>query len=199
MLRSQLVATSSRPCRNHSPSQASENTVADTLRQAVGRHQRGQLGEAETLYRLALDSDPDNFDALHLCGVLKYQSGEHANALKLIARALKTNTRSAAAHSHYGMVLAMLGRIEDALNSYDRAIALKPDFAEALNNRGNALRALKRSHDALASFDRALPCGLTTRRRSTIAEIPWSSWAGPRMRWKVTTVPWHTARNMWTP
>jgi tetratricopeptide (TPR) repeat protein len=114
------------------------------------------LGEAETLYRRTLDSEPDNFDALHLYGVLKHQRGNHVDALNFIARALKTNARSAAAHSHYGAVLAILGRTEDALKSYDRAIALKPDFAEALNNRGNALRALNRPREALTSFDRAV-------------------------------------------
>ncbi|HTM74485.1 MAG TPA: tetratricopeptide repeat protein [Pseudolabrys sp.] len=114
------------------------------------------MGEAETLYRCTLDSDPENFDALHLYGVLKHQCGKHADALTFIARALKTNARSAAAHSHYGAVLAMLGRTEDALKSYDRAVALKPDFAEALNNRGNALRTLKRPQEALTSFERAV-------------------------------------------
>src|ERR1051326_6794505 len=89
---------------------------AEALRQAVLCHQRGQLGEAEALYRCTLDADPDNFDALHLYGVLKHQRGDHADALAFIARALKTNARSAAAHSHYGAVLAMLGRTAEALD-----------------------------------------------------------------------------------
>ena len=69
-------------------------SAAEALRQAVLCHQRGQLGEAETLYRCTLDSDPDNFDALHLYGVLKHQRGNHADALNFIERALKTNARS---------------------------------------------------------------------------------------------------------
>ena len=99
---------------------------------------------------------PHNFDALHLCGVLMHQRGDAAEALKLIARALKTNARSAAAHSNYGTVLAAVERHDEALKSYERAIALKPDYAEALNNRGNALRALQRTQDALKSFERAI-------------------------------------------
>lgn len=93
---------------------------------------------------------------MHLCGVLLHQRGQPAEALKLIARALKTNARSAAAHSNYGIVLAALDRHEEALRSYERAVALKPDYAEALNSRGNTLRALKRNEDALASFERAI-------------------------------------------
>ena len=130
--------------------------VADTLRRAVDCHQRGQLNEAEALYRQVLAVQADNFDALHLCGVLMHQRNQPAEALKLIARALKTNARSAAAHSNYGTVLAVLERHEEALESYERAIKLKPDYAEALNNRGNTLRALKRADDALLSFERAI-------------------------------------------
>jgi tetratricopeptide (TPR) repeat protein len=130
--------------------------LADTLRQAVEHHQRGQLYEAEALYRQVLAVQTGNFDALHLCGVLMHQRGQPAEALKLIASALKTNARSAAAHSNYGIVLAVLERHEDALKSYERAVKLKPDYAEALNNRGNTLRALKRTQDALLSFERAI-------------------------------------------
>jgi tetratricopeptide (TPR) repeat protein len=130
--------------------------LVDMLRRATVHHQRGQLHEAEALYRQVLAIQPNNFDALHLCGVLVHQRGDAAEALKLIARALKTNARSAAAHSNYGTILAAVERHDEALKSYDRAIALKPDYAEALNNRGNTLRALKRARDAVESFERAV-------------------------------------------
>jgi len=129
---------------------------ADMLRRATAHHQRGQLSEAEALYREVLAEQPENFNALHLCGVLLHQRGQSAEALKLIACALKTNDRSPAAHSNYGIVLAVLERHEEALKSYDRAIDLKSDYAEAHNNRGNALRALRRTHDALSSFEQAI-------------------------------------------
>lgn len=135
---------------------SAKSNVADVLRRAVEQHQRGQLNEAEALYRQVLAAQPGNFDALHLCGVLMHQRGEPAEALKLIARALKTNARSAAGHSNYGTVLAALERHDEALESYDRAIKLKPDYAGAHNNRGNTLRALKRPGDALASFEKAI-------------------------------------------
>ena len=130
--------------------------LVDVLRRATAHHQGGQLHEAEALYRQVLAIAPNNFDALHLCGVLLHQRGEAAEALTLIARALKTNARSAAAHSNYGTVLAAVERHDEALKSYDQAIKLKPDYAGALNNRGNTLRTLKRSQDAIESFDRAV-------------------------------------------
>ncbi len=130
--------------------------LVEMLRRAAAHHQRGQLHEAEALYRQVLAIQPNNFDGLHLCGVLVHQRGDAAEALKLIARALKTNARSAAAHSNYGTILAAVERHDEALKSYDRAIALKPDYAGALNNRGNSLRALKRTQQAVESFERAV-------------------------------------------
>lgn len=126
------------------------------LRRAVALHREGRLRDAEPLYRQVLSRQPDNFDALHLCGVLQHQLGQPAEALKLIARALRVNARSAPAYSNQGSVLAALGQACEALDSYERALALKPDYPEALNNRGNALRALRRHQEALDSFGRAL-------------------------------------------
>lgn len=130
--------------------------VTDTLRRATSHHQRGQLGEAEQLYRETLTRQPKNFDALHLLGVLMHQRGLSTEALALIRRALKTNERSAAALSNQAIVLAALERPDDALVSYDRAISLKPDFAEALNSRGNLLVKLGRTADALSSYEQAI-------------------------------------------
>jgi tetratricopeptide (TPR) repeat protein len=130
--------------------------IGETLRKASALHRLGRLDEAEEFYREALNSQPDNFDALHLCGVLMHQRGNHVEALRLIERALRANGRSAQAYSNYGIVLATFEKHEDAVDNYDRALALKPDFAEALNNRGNSLRALKRPHEAVLSFEQAI-------------------------------------------
>ncbi|MEJ2626614.1 MAG: tetratricopeptide repeat protein [Pseudolabrys sp.] len=126
------------------------------LQRAAAMHQGGRLREAEKLYREVLAAQPDNFDALHLYGVLMHQRGQPVEALKLIGQALKANARAAAAHSNYGMILAALDRAAEAVESYDRAIALQPDFAGAINNRGNALRKLGRNEEAVESFERAL-------------------------------------------
>jgi tetratricopeptide (TPR) repeat protein len=130
--------------------------VTDTLRRATAHHQRGQLDDAEALYRQALSRQPKNFDALHLLGVLMHQRGKSDEALELIGEALKTNAKSATALSNRAAVLTGLGKNEEALTSYDQAIALKPDYAEAFNNRGNLLVKLGRTADALKSYEQTL-------------------------------------------
>jgi tetratricopeptide (TPR) repeat protein len=133
-----------------------QQDLADMLRRALALHQRGQLPEAEALYGAVLGVQPDNFDALHLYGVLQHQRGQHTQALTLIAKALRTNARSAAAHSNYASVLAALYRAEEAIASYAKAIALQPDFINAIVAQGNTLYALGRFAEALVSYERAL-------------------------------------------
>ncbi len=130
--------------------------IGTKLQQAVAFHSRGQLAQAEPLYREILARAPDHFDALHLLGVLEGQRKNAARAAELIGRALGIEPNNADAHSNLGNALQDLQRPAEALVAYDRALALKPDYPEALYGRGNALRDLKRPEEALAAYDRAL-------------------------------------------
>jgi tetratricopeptide (TPR) repeat protein len=62
--------------------------VAEALAWAKRAHQAGQRQEAEAVYRQVLQAEPSNADALHLLGVLAYQTGQHQLALDYIERAL---------------------------------------------------------------------------------------------------------------
>ena len=129
---------------------------SQALQQAVDLHRRGRLAGAEEAYLRLLREQPDNFDALHFLGVLRYQQRRLDEALSLIATALRQNPSFPPALLNHGLVLDALGRPEEALASYDRALALQPRYAEALYNRGVVLRRLARLRDALAAFAQAL-------------------------------------------
>ena len=123
--------------------------------QAMALHQRGQLAEAEGLYRRLLAMNPRAFPPLHMLGVLLAQQGRLPEALELIGQALAIKPGDASALVNYGNVLNLSGRLEDAVASYDRALKLAPD-AGTLVNRGNALQGLNHKQEAMASYDRAL-------------------------------------------
>jgi tetratricopeptide (TPR) repeat protein len=130
--------------------------LAKLLRQAFWAHQEGDLAVAERLYAEVLRYCPDEFDALHMLGLLRYQRGHLTDALRLIAAALERNGEWADAWSNLGLVLDAQGRAADAMACYDKALALRPDHADVLNNRGIALNQLGRPAQALASFDAAI-------------------------------------------
>jgi tetratricopeptide (TPR) repeat protein len=126
------------------------------LQEAVALHQQGQLGPAEKGYSRILKSYPDQFDALHLLGLLKLQSGKAGEAQRLIVSALKVNPNSPDALANLGLVLMALKRPADALASFDKALAIDHDHFEALANRGNVLLDLDRAEEALVCFVRVL-------------------------------------------
>ena len=130
--------------------------LAEALQFAYAAHQAGNLAEAERAYRLVLRTEPDQFDALHLLGVLEAQRGNNTEANRLLDRALNVDPRSADALNNRANVLRDLKRHDEALASVNRALDVRQEFPEALNNRGNVLHDLRRHAEALASYDQAL-------------------------------------------
>jgi predicted TPR repeat methyltransferase len=130
--------------------------VAALLGQAVALHQQARLEQAYALYQQVLEIDPQQFDALHLSGVIERQRGDPDRAAALIQAALRIDPQQARAHANLGAALNDLGQPAAALDSIDAALRLDPRYALAWNNRGNTLRRLGRTGEALDSYERAL-------------------------------------------
>jgi protein O-GlcNAc transferase len=129
--------------------------AAELVAAGVGHHQAGRLADAEKNYRLALELEPGQQDALHLLGVLAIQVGRYDAAVELIGRAIQHNGSHPGFYCNHGRALQHQGRFDDALESYDKALALKPDYADALLSRGSVLQILSRFDEALTSYQRA--------------------------------------------
>ena len=84
--------------------------LASTLSQALALHQAGRLAEAEQNYLQILKAQPDQFDCLHLLGVIFSQRGNYAEAVRQIDVALKINPKAASAHNNRGTALRDLKR-----------------------------------------------------------------------------------------
>jgi tetratricopeptide (TPR) repeat protein len=130
---------------------------------ALGSHKRGELANAERLYRQLLAAAPSSFSARHMLGVLKAQQGEIPQALELLAEAVALKPDAPDALFNYANVLKGAGRTDESLAAYDRALEERPDYpaariarAELLNDRGNALRQTGQHDKALDLYDRAL-------------------------------------------
>ncbi len=142
--------------RNCAAVQSKPFNIAQTLQEAVGLHQQGRLRDAEKLYTRALKAAPDNFDALHLLGLIKAQSNQMGEAYRLMSAALKINPGAPDALINIANVLHALKRDTEALECLDKALAARPGDLEALLYRANALSALNRPQEALAGFEAVL-------------------------------------------
>jgi tetratricopeptide (TPR) repeat protein len=129
------------------------------LQQALAFHQQGQLARAQPIYEEILRTQPGNFDALHLLGVIAAQTNHLQRAVELIGKAVAIDPENAAAYAAYsnmGSAHRVLKQWDGALTSYNHAIALKSDFAEAYANRGIVLQELQQLDAALASYNQAI-------------------------------------------
>lgn len=136
--------------------QPGPSDVRSLLSQALSLHQAGQLTEAEELYRKLLAIDPCQFDGRHLLGLVHFQRGDCAEAVRHFDLAIAIKPNAAAAYNSRAAALNALKRFDEAVACCDKALALKPDFGEALTNRGFAFVELRRFAEALASCDKAI-------------------------------------------
>jgi tetratricopeptide (TPR) repeat protein len=137
--------------------QKAETTMTPAQMIAVGlsHHQSGRFGEAKEMYMQVLTAEPENFDALHLLGVLAHQVGKNELAVDLIERAVR-QTENAVAFNNLGEAYKGLKRLDEAERCYRKALELNPGFAEVCSNLGNALKELGRGEEAVQVYRQAL-------------------------------------------
>ncbi|CAO3432797.1 tetratricopeptide repeat protein [Azospirillum doebereinerae] len=134
-------------------------TIAEALSIALDLHQTGRYAEAEELYRRILDADPENPQALHLCGLLIAQLGRLEEADVVLGRAIAADPLAADPHTNHGKVLRALGRPDNAIRRFRHAIALRPALVEAQEGLGHAERERGDPAGAAVGFGRAALSG----------------------------------------
>ncbi len=143
--------------------------ISEMFDSAVRSHQGGDLKRAEQLYRQILQADYAHDGALHLLGVVAYQTGHHADAIALLKQAVALNPSVANYQYHLGLVYKDQGQFLDALELFQQAAILDPNHATAHGNAGNILQRLGRFAEAVESFQQARR--LKPRQASTLSNM----------------------------
>lgn len=143
-------------------------TVAEALTQAISHHQAGRLPEAEHLYRLILEVQPQNPDANHNLGVLAVQLGQPDGALSHFKTALEADPSNAQHWLCAIDALLQTGQSGPARQMLDEgrrrglsgpevdALAVRLDLAEAHVGQGADLHDLGRLEEAAECYRHAL-------------------------------------------
>src|SRR5471030_2072911 len=150
------MAISSSSSISPSGADAVHTLIAPLFEQGLLFHGQGELAKAMYLFEQVLKLAPRHFDALHLVGIVAFQTGDFEMAAGFFRSALLVQPDHATAHSNLGNALKEMQHLEDALLSYERALELSGGDADTYYNRGVALQALQRHADALSSYDQAL-------------------------------------------
>src|SRR5262249_5702848 len=131
----------------------------------LGNRSMPALGEAEGLYRKALELDPQNADALIGVGAVlasrmfnfRYVLGWNQDqiretseqAIAFLDRGLHLRADSAIVHSYKGLVFGAGLRWREAMQEYGIAHSLDSNFIPIYNNTANAWIALGEPEKAL--------------------------------------------------
>lgn len=130
--------------------------VSAFLHEAQRHHQAGRLDEAERGYRLILEREPAQSEALHGLGLLAYRRGNLQGALEWLARACSTEPRNPVYWFNHGVVLQRAGLVAEAVEAYGKAIQLNQRYIEPRTNLGNAYKELGRLADAQAAYEQVI-------------------------------------------
>lgn len=130
--------------------------VRQALALGLECHRSNDFQSAAEHYYDALKARRDQPDALHLLGLVSFQSGDTATAKRLIARAIEVAVDDPVPHVTLGDILHSELAHKEAIASYIRGLQIDPELPEAHNNCGNAQNALSLFEDAAASFKHAL-------------------------------------------
>ncbi len=126
------------------------------LARAVAAYQAGNIAQAEFLYKLVLQADKKQFDALHMLGLIEAQRGNFAAGLIRIKDALRARPNAPEALINLGRIQNELGDRAAAVATYKKALKADPKSALGHSNLSILLRKGGQNDEALVHCDAAL-------------------------------------------
>lgn len=123
--------------------------------QAVGLQQRGDFVGADAIYAQILAEAPDQPDALHYRGLLKHQSGDGLEAVRLMKKSVEIGLPNAGYFYNLGRVLHEQGATIEAQEYLEKAIALIPSHAGAWSLLGETYEDLGMQFKACEHYRKA--------------------------------------------
>jgi len=127
-------------------------SIAQAMEQARMHHLRGSLPAAEGLYRQALALEPNNADAIHMLGLIAFQSGQGDEGIRLMKIARRKNPSDVALLVNLGAAYRNAARHAEAREVYKQAVRLKPDLWEAQYNYAQLLYATEEFEEAIKRY-----------------------------------------------
>jgi len=126
--------------------------LANKLRSAVKEHRSGNLAAALKVYNDVLAKSPNHADALHLKGLVVFQSGGTKEAETSIRRAIELRPGEKEFKANLAAVLLRQDRISEAEQTCRDVLRGDQAHTAALTHLGTSLRRQSRLGEALQTF-----------------------------------------------
>lgn len=124
-------------------------SIAQAMDEARRHHVAGQLNQAQAIYSQVLNTDPRHAEAMHLLGLICFQSGAPDRAIALLRRSIDLRPDEPHFYKNLGEVTRRGGLFDESSAAFRRAIELSPQDGSAWHGLGVTL-------EKMAAFDRAI-------------------------------------------
>jgi tetratricopeptide (TPR) repeat protein len=131
-------------------------STGSVFRQAFLLDQQGKITEAEQLYRIVLDADPDSAETHHNLGTLLVRLNRLEEAITHFEKALAIRPDSMESRNNLANVLARLNRLDQSIVEFEKALDVSRRAAEpylrTCYNIAVTLQALDRHEEAITHY-----------------------------------------------
>jgi tetratricopeptide (TPR) repeat protein len=107
-------------------------------------------------YNKAIESKPNNVNALFNRGIAYAYKGEYDKAIDDYDKTIELKPNYAAVFNNRGNAYAYKKEYDKAIEDYNKAIELEPNEADAFNNRGTAYFNKREYNKAIEDYDKAI-------------------------------------------
>ena len=126
------------------------------FKEAIKFHQSGNLLKANNILLEILKEEPNDFNTLHLLGVISFQMQKYETSVNLIKKATEINSNDPETFKNLAIAYKSVGQLENALKCCDKAIELKTNYVEAYNYKGHILIELNQYNSAIDNWNKAI-------------------------------------------
>ena len=130
--------------------------IETQMRQGNELMRQGKAAEAASVYRGALQSNPDSAQLLNNLGTALLNQDKLEEAETAYTQALAIKPDYAGTHYNLGNIFLRQNKLDQAVASYRQALQIDPNNTAACNNLGNALERQGKLDEAQATYQRAL-------------------------------------------
>jgi aspartate beta-hydroxylase len=126
------------------------------LEEARSLLQQGRVAEAERQFERALETAPNDAQALNIVALAALRAGNLPRARQMLDRALAAHPGDAVSYHHLGRVCDAAADLQGSVRAHAQAVRLRPDFQVARLFFGLALERAGQAQQALLQLSRAL-------------------------------------------
>ena len=130
--------------------------INNLLEKGIFLHKKNSLDEAKKIYKEIIEIEKENFQAMHLLGIIFFQQKNYDQGIQCIEKSLQINNKNYSALNNLGNIFLELKKYPEAIEKYKKALNLNKNYTAAIYNLGNVYKAISKYKIALEYYYKAI-------------------------------------------